>query len=250
MLRWEPAWQCISWTTVAVLLWTFSGRAYATGQLSYTPTGNVAIQVNNGTLLLQFAYARWSGYFRNSYTINAGTKIPQALSTMSWAPRQDIVLTMGPSSPTTVDRLPFAWSVTDVKQWQNAYEAPNTCPADGNCTCGAGQPYRTLQYNSTLYNCSVSTNVYAASMSLQVNGTQGSGFNASITMDPWTSLGAPSPTPPADYPMNGFATIQRPSNMTNTGNRNNTWRTAYRWCATTDSLAADYAGTEGQPYLK
>eukprot|EP00884_Botryococcus_braunii_P018219 jgi/Botrbrau1/5080/Bobra.37_1s0043.3 len=144
----------------------------------------------------------------------------------------------------------FAWSVTDVKQWQNAYEAPNTCPADGNCTCGAGQPYRTLQYNSTLYNCSVSTNVYAASMSLQVNGTQGSGFNASITMDPWTSLGAPSPTPPADYPMNGFATIQRPSNMTNTGNRNNTWRTAYRWCATTDSLAADYAGTEGQPYLK
>lgn len=80
----------------------------------------------------------------------------------------------------------------------------------------------------------------------QVNVTQAPAFNASITMDPWTTLGMPSPAPPADYPLGGFSTITRPSTMSSMGNRNNTWRSQYRWCASNDSLAANFSSVEGQ----
>lgn len=41
-------------------------------QLSYSLLGNPLLTVNNGTLIFQLSYAKWSGLFQNTYIISAG----------------------------------------------------------------------------------------------------------------------------------------------------------------------------------
>ncbi len=52
--------------------------ALAQWQPSYLPNSTVTMQVSNGTLMVQLSYSRWSGFFRNYYTIPAGYPLSKA----------------------------------------------------------------------------------------------------------------------------------------------------------------------------